>query len=109
MWSPFSKEKEEGGDAFMQLFAGTKNAVLVDVRTKGEYEEGHIAGAINVDIQDPNFLTTIEERWKGKTLFLYCRSGGRSGRALSLLSNRGFTAHHLDGGVMEYPELLARS
>lgn len=106
MWNPFSKESDEGGKEFMRSFSRTPDAVLIDVRTKSEYDEGHINGAVNIDSGDPHFVTTIEERWKGKTLFLYCRSGGRSGRALSLLRNRGFTAEHLEGGVMEYPELI---
>lgn len=67
--------------------------MIIDVRTKEEYDEGHAEGAVNIplgDIMAGNFgaLTGVT---KGESLQLYCRSGARSESARSLLQSAGFT------------------
>jgi rhodanese-related sulfurtransferase len=80
------------------------NAVILDVRTKQEVEEGYIPGAINIDIfGGQTFLDAIDKLDKSKNYYVYCRSGNRSGQACALMNTRGFdTCLNLIGGMMEW-------
>lgn len=63
--------------------------IIIDVRTKGEYNSGHIKDAINHDIMDmmQGIFPTID---KDEEITLYCESGNRSMMAKSMLENAGF-------------------
>lgn len=63
--------------------------IIIDVRTKGEYDSGHIKNAINHDIMDmmQGIFPTID---KDEEITLYCESGNRSMMAKSMLENAGF-------------------
>lgn len=73
---------------FAEVIADT-SVVLLDVRTADEYNEGHIDGALNIDVLKGDFekkaCSAIAE---GKTVALYCRSGNRSKKAASILAGR---------------------
>src|ERR1700756_4194246 len=56
-------------------------ALLVDVRTPEEYNAGHLQYSTNIDYKAPNFGKNISTLDKKKTIYLYCRSGNRSGKA----------------------------
>lgn len=58
----------------------TPGAVLVDVRTPQEYQEGHISGSINVPLQSLGRISSLVSR-KDTPVFVYCQSGGRSRQA----------------------------
>ena len=65
--------------------------------------EGHIAGAVNIDVLQPDF----EQKGKavlpkGKTIALYCRSGKRSKKAARILSELHYKVVELDGGYLEW-------
>ncbi len=74
---------------------------IVDVRTRGEYEEGHLPGAINMNIADPNFPIMLQELDKSAPVLIYCRTGRRSGIAVNILEGMGFThvLHMKDGWI----------
>lgn len=73
---------------------------LVDVRTQGEYAEGHIAGATNIDIYSETFKNEISNLDKNTPVYVYCRSGGRSGKAMSIMKDMGFVeVYNLEGGM----------
>jgi len=75
--------------------------ITLDVRTPGEFNEGHIEGALLVDFQSGNFENEIASLDKSKTYAVYCRSGNRSGQAVKVMSDAGFTdLYNLDGGVI---------
>jgi len=77
--------------------------ITLDVRTPGEFNEGHIEGAILVDFQSGNFENEIASFDKSKTYAVYCRSGNRSGQAVKVMSDAGFTdLYNLDGGVIDW-------
>ena len=80
------------------------NSVILDVRTEDEFNEGIIPGAINIDIyKGQGFIDAIEELDKSKNYYVYCRSGGRSGQACSIMSELGFeNAYNLLGGIMNW-------
>ena len=66
--------------------------VIIDVRTAGEFNEGHITNAINIDVQSSSFDSDIAALDKNATYALYCRSGNRSGIAAGKMSDAGFTS-----------------
>lgn len=80
------------------------NAVILDVRTEDEFAEGMIPGAINIDIyKGQGFIYSIEELDKSKNYYVYCRSGGRSGQACSIMIQLGFeNTYNLLGGIMNW-------
>jgi rhodanese-related sulfurtransferase len=91
------------GRDFRQKFEATKGAVLVDVRTAGEFSSENIKGAKNIDFMSSTFLSQFSKLDKEKEYFLYCRSGNRSGQACNLLSKEGFKVYNLDGGIGAWP------
>lgn len=78
----------------------SKKGILVDIRTPGEVAEGMIAGAKHIDYYDAAFMTKMAALGKDKPIYMYCRSGGRSGQAIAKLKAAGFTkVFHLEGGI----------
>ena len=65
--------------------------VIIDVRTAGEFNEGHIINAINIDVESMQFDAEIAALDKDVTYALYCRSGNRSSIAAGKMSDAGFT------------------
>ncbi|MEL6616000.1 MAG: rhodanese-like domain-containing protein, partial [Bacteroidota bacterium] len=67
------------------------DAPLLDVRTPGEYAGGHLAGSVNVDVMAPDFREQIEamDLPESGPIYLYCRSGNRSGQAAKMLQQMG--------------------
>lgn len=88
-----------------------KNTFVLDVRTPEEYRSGYIGNAINYNVTDSlNFIDNILMLDKNKKYLLYCKSGRRSGKALVIMKNMGFSkVHHLKGGVTEWKGELRRS
>jgi thioredoxin len=76
-------------------------AVLLDVRTAGEFESGFIEGAVNIDVEkESEFITEIKKIDKNKTIFVYCKSGTRTQAASDLLSKEGFEVKVLQQGLL---------
>ncbi len=76
------------------------NIIILDVRTKEEFSEGHIKGAINIDYHSKDFKSKLEKLDKTKIYMIYCRSGYRSGRAFELMKEMGFTKlYNIEGGI----------
>ncbi len=74
--------------------------VVLDVRTPAEFAEGHLAGAVNLDVNAADFRTKVGARAKDVPYAVYCRSGNRSGTALAIMKALGFTqTYHLGGGI----------
>jgi rhodanese-related sulfurtransferase len=72
--------------------AQAEGVVIIDVRTAGEFNEGHIANAINIDVESMRFDAEIAALDKDVTYALYCRSGNRSSIAAGNLADAGFTS-----------------
>ena len=75
----------------------TPGAVLLDVRTEGEYAAGHVPGSRNIPLDRIGEAALDREA----PLFVYCRSGARSGQACAVLTRRGFEAVNI-GGILYY-------
>jgi|SRR3989338_5249703 len=63
---------------------------IIDVRTREEFSESHIKGALNLDLHDQRFEQTVAKLDKEKTYLLYCKTGGRCGAAAELMEKQGF-------------------
>lgn len=88
---------------FSQRINGGGDVQLVDVRTPGEYRKGHLANAININVNDNDFDTPIAQLDKSKTVYVYCLSGGRSSGAAATMRNVGFKeVIEMPGGMMEW-------
>jgi len=80
---------------------------LVDVRTAEEYHEGYIENAQLIDFYLDNFQDKIQELDKNKPVYLYCKSGNRSGKASKILSDLGFKEIvDLKGGYQAWSKQL---
>jgi rhodanese-related sulfurtransferase len=76
---------------------------LIDVRTPEEYTGGYIEGAININFFDSDFNDQMAKLNKDKELYIYCRSGKRSGKAAKRLKDQGFTKiYDLQGGILNW-------
>ena len=79
------------------------SVVILDVRTPQEFAEGHLANAINIDFQSGNFEQEIASLDKSKTYAVYCRSSNRSGEAVKVMADAGFTRmYDMDGGIIDW-------
>ncbi len=75
-------------------------AQLLDVRTKEEWDEGHLKGAKLVTVTEDGFLEKAKAALDPKkAVVVYCRSGRRSAMAAQQLRAAGFTVYDLDGGI----------
>lgn len=75
------------------------NAYLVDVRTPEEYNTKHLEYAKNINFKSKNFVDEISKLEKDKPIYLYCRSGHRSGNAADTLQTLGFKSAYSIGGL----------
>lgn len=93
-------------EAAMRLIAAQRDNphfVLLDVRTPGEYNKGHIPGAKLLDFYQRDFIKRLKALDRDKTYLVYCRSGNRSGRTLTLMEKLGFKrVVHLAGGILAW-------
>ncbi|MFV8369385.1 rhodanese-like domain-containing protein [Flavobacterium sp. LB2R40] len=89
---------------WISQFEADENAVILDVRTEAEFNEGIITNAINIDIhRGQDFVTEIETLDKSKNYYVYCRSGMRSAKACEIMNQLGFeNAYNLVGGITEW-------
>ncbi|WP_420146835.1 rhodanese-like domain-containing protein [Spirosoma sp.] len=79
----------------------TGKAYLVDVRTPEEYGEGHLAHSKNIDFRAADFKSQISKLDRSKPVYLYCRSGNRSGKAADTLQTLNFKAAYNIGGFVD--------
>lgn len=74
-----------------------QGAIILDVRSKGEYAGGHIKGSINISVETlSGNLDKLKD--KNKVIITCCASGIRSASAKSILRSNGYTAVHNGGG-----------
>lgn len=77
--------------------------VTLDVRTPGEFSQGHIQGAMNIDVESSAFDSEIAKLDKTKTYAVYCHSGRRSGIATQTMAKMGFKhLYNLENGLADW-------
>ena len=77
-------------EAFAAQLKADPEAQLIDVRTPEEYAEGHLEGSTNLNYFDDDFEVQLQKLDKTKTVMVYCKSGGRSGKAAAKLQSLEF-------------------
>lgn len=77
----------------------TKVTAVIDVRSAGEYAAGHLEGAINIDVEESDFMDEIMKLDTAGTYVVYCHSGRRAGIALDQMKSMGFTNVTNAGGL----------
>ena len=95
-------------DEGVREYRNTEGAVLLDVRTPQEFNEGHVPGSMNIPLQELDRIATVVP---GPTtpLFVYCQSGGRSRRAVAALQRAGYLTVKNIGGMNAYRGEVERS
>lgn len=107
MFNLFRSKPKNYTDLYFEEFnkgMNAKDAVILDVRSAGEFQSGKLKGARNIDIMSSNFQSQIKKLPKDKKYYIYCRSGNRSGQACEIMSEMGFeNTYNLAGGIMSWP------
>jgi len=103
--SPFTSKKSENvlyvDDVYKLILENEHNPdfVILDVRSKKEYNNGHLKNAINISYFSTVFMDKISNLDKSKTYIIYCHSGVRSGGAFKKMKNAGFNSiYDFSGG-----------
>ena len=113
-----------GVDEFEQLIAQKDSVVVLDVRTRNEYKEGHLRDAVLIDVKTDSFMMAARQLLPppamqndtvntpatqndnvdtpAKIIAVYCRSGRRSAMAAEMLAAEGYKMVNLDGGIQAW-------
>lgn len=107
-----SSTKEQNAEADQSVISlispedlnkANKDIQLIDVRKPDEFSSGHLENAVNMNFYDDDFEEQIKTLDKSKEVYLYCRSGGRSGKAAQKLEEMGFAkVYDLEGGILNW-------
>ena len=97
---------------YEKMIAGINNpeVIIIDIRTKDEYDVYHLQNAINIDFYADTFADELNLLDKDKTYLIYCRTGRRTGtdknNALALMKKLGFTdVYNMLGGIHDFVKL----
>lgn len=93
--------KSVDAQQFAEVIAN-KDVQLVDARTPEEYSEGHIPGAVNIDVKSADFETQIATLNPDRPVAVYCRSGRRSKLAAERMTNAGLQVTELSEGILSW-------
>ena len=108
LWACAGKQKVEYknlNSAQFEELIKNENVQLLDVRTLAEHMEGHIPGSLNINIQDKDFSSCVDDLLDNKKeVAVYCRSGRRSRTAADILVKKGFKVYNLDKGILNWME-----
>jgi rhodanese-related sulfurtransferase len=86
--------------SFEKKLKESREPILVDVRTSGEYAQGHLANAVLIDIYSDDFKSRVAKLDKTKPVFVYCKAGSRSSSAVGVFAEMGFKEiYDLSGGI----------
>ncbi|MFO7699234.1 MAG: rhodanese-like domain-containing protein [Acidimicrobiia bacterium] len=92
-------------EAAAEVIANTPDVVVLDIRTPEEFAEGFIEGASNIDFYRSDFAGQLDMLDKDAPYVVYCRSDNRSGDAMDVFADLGFTnVTEIDGGIVNWYE-----
>ena len=98
-----TKIKNVSAEEAYTLLNENSEFVILDVRTKEEYDDGHIPGAKLFPVQVLPMKLAELDKYKDKPVLIYCASGGRSPRAVDTLANNSFkNIYHLSRGLSSW-------
>ena len=93
--------KSVDAQQFAEVIAN-QDVQLVDARTPEEFSEGHIPGAVNMDVKSDNFDAQIATLNPARSVAVYCRSGRRSKLAAERMTNAGLQVTELADGILSW-------
>lgn len=92
--------------AFIKQAKADTTAIILDVRTPGEYNEEHLAGARQLDfLNSEAFDAGIKQLDNTHTYYVYCRSGKRSHNACIKMKKQGLKVFDMEGGILNWKKL----
>jgi phage shock protein E len=96
----FAQQPTTVNQEFQKLVQQLKRGevYLIDVRTSEEYNEGNLEYSQNIDYNGGDFRNNLNKLDKKKPVYVYCKSGNRSGKALDSLQALGFSKYYNIGG-----------
>ena len=84
-------------------------AIVLDIRTPAEFNEGHIPGAVNIDYKADSFESELEKLDRDTTYVMHCRSGRRSANSFETFRKLGFkNIVHMDDGILGWKQKLIK-
>lgn len=90
---------------FEKKIKESKEPILIDVRTPGEFAQGHLANAVLIDIRSDDFKSRVGKLDKSKPVFVYCKAGSRSSSAVDIMKDLGFKEiYDLNGGIAAWQQ-----
>ena len=108
LWACAGKQKVEYknlSSAQFEELIKNENVQLLDVRTLAEHMEGHIPGSLNINVQDKDFSSCVDDLLENKReVAVYWRSGRRSRTAAEILVKKGLKVYNLDKGILNWME-----
>lgn len=85
----------------MLKYIDSSSVQIIDIRTPAEFQEGHLKNAKNIDFLSSSFTKEISGLDKEKPVYIYCRSGNRSGKSVKDFLHVGFTeVYDLEVGIV---------
>ena len=86
-----------------ELSLKQEEIILIDVRTPQEFEQGHLENSVNINIADRSFKEEVGKLDRSEPVYVYCKVGGRSAKAASILREMGFEeVYDLEGGIRNW-------
>lgn len=80
-------------------FVASGEGIVLDVRTPDEYNAGHLEGSLHHNIYDADFADQLAKLDPETPVYVYCKAGGRSAKAMSMMHEMGFAeVYNLAGG-----------
>jgi rhodanese-related sulfurtransferase len=87
----------------IQKYQNDPDFVILDVRTPGEFAQGHLENAVNIDYYSKTFRDKLGELDRQKAYLVYCRTGNRSGRTLQIMKKQNFRkVYNMTGGIVQW-------
>ena len=101
--------KNVSGDEAAKLIKENKNLIVLDVRSKSEYQTGHINGSKLMPVGEIASRLSELEKFRGKPILVHCASGGRSPKAVTLLVKNNFgPIYHMNHGLAGFSGQLKK-
>ena len=89
--------------AYAEALKSTSSATIIDVRTQEEFQGGHLKDAVNFNVVAPEFANQVSQLDRDHAVFVYCKAGGRSADAASIMKDMGFDIiYDMQGGYMAW-------
>ena len=96
------KYKNINNEELQKIIKQNENALILDVRSLGEFRSGHIPKSKNIPVQDISSSIYTLDEYKDDDVIVYCASGRRSASAANTLTRNGFNKVYNLGGIGNY-------